>query len=284
MKKTLTSLSFISGALLSVSKVYAARVYIETETVLSDPNKLTLFFKIDTEGRSINAIEGSFQLAGFSKNVTSIHTGGSAFTLWPNKPSLQGDIVSFVGGAPTGSSGEHLLLFTVTTSHTPTDESFISFGDIVAYENDGLGSQLQIVENPVKVSALHPVANRTPHNDTVPPETFSIQLGRDVNVFEGKYFISFSAVDAQSGIKHYEIKEGKAEPVRSSSPYVLQDQTRQSKITVTAIDNAGNVRSETYTSLPSFLHSTEFIILTVLVIALLALIIKKSRKLLSLRK
>ncbi len=76
--------------------------------------------------------------------------------------------------------------------------------------------------------------------DVAPPEPFDLKIGQDPSVFEGKYFLSFATTDKTSGIDYYEIKEGERDFKKVSIPYLLEDQTLQSKITVKAVDKAGN--------------------------------------------
>ena len=88
--------------------------------------------------------------------------------------------------------------------------------------------------------------------DTTPPEDFKPEIGRDPAIFEGKYFLSFATTDETSGIDYYEVKEapkeilrlptgqGKRDFKRAGSPYLLEDQYLKSKISVKAVDKAGN--------------------------------------------
>lgn len=83
--------------------------------------------------------------------------------------------------------------------------------------------------------------------DGTAPEPFKPEIGRDPSIFEGKYFLSFSASDETSDIDHYEISEmkGNKEKIEwktGKSPYLLKDQTLRSKILVKVVDRAGNER------------------------------------------
>lgn len=61
-----------------------------------------------------------------------------------------------------------------------------------------------------------------------------ITLAQDENLYDGKKFISFETTDKESGISHYEVKEGAYPIVRAEMNYVLIDQKGKSDITVTA--------------------------------------------------
>jgi hypothetical protein len=79
--------------------------------------------------------------------------------------------------------------------------------------------------------------------DKTPPEPFELAIAQDPTVFDGKYFLSFYTTDKISGIDYFEIKEGKEDFKRITSPYVLEDQALESKIIVKAVDKAGNERA-----------------------------------------
>ena len=93
--------------------------------------------------------------------------------------------------------------------------------------------------------------------DTTPPDDFAITVAHDANTFDGKFFIVFSTVDKQSGVHHYEVMEDdparlgfvygksvKSEWKTVTSPYLLADQTLESRVVVRAIDNAGNIQEK----------------------------------------
>ncbi len=86
--------------------------------------------------------------------------------------------------------------------------------------------------------------------DTVPPKPFEPKIGQDSSLFEGKHFLSFTALDEASGIDYYEVKEQprmlgiaqKGEWQKKESPCLLTDQSLRSIIKVKAVDKAGNER------------------------------------------
>ena len=85
--------------------------------------------------------------------------------------------------------------------------------------------------------------------DAASPEEFSLEMGQDPVLFEGKYFLSFATTDKTSGIDYYEVKEGKKDFKKAQSPYLIKDQSLTKKIIVQAYDKAGNETTAEY--LPS---------------------------------
>jgi len=78
--------------------------------------------------------------------------------------------------------------------------------------------------------------------DTRPPEEFKPEIAE----IEGKKYLVFSTTDKTSGVDHYEVLEtrDKKQDIwkKVESPYLLEDQSLQSKILVKAVDKAGNER------------------------------------------
>ncbi len=132
--------------------------------------------------------------------------------------------------------------------------------------NDGAGTeaknvsikplQLSIVAAPKAApaagAALPVVKKEVSLADKTAPESFTPLVSRHPLVADNRYFISFFAVDKDSGIDHYEVRE---EPflislfsnrfirdwTRSETPYVLSIQWWASTVRVRAVDRAGNI-------------------------------------------
>ena len=79
--------------------------------------------------------------------------------------------------------------------------------------------------------------------DKTRPQKFSIEMSHDPSVYNDRYFVTFGTDDVDSGISHFVVTEGDLPQVKSSSPYVLQNQDPKAHISVSAYDNAGNVRT-----------------------------------------
>jgi hypothetical protein len=113
--------------------------------------------------------------------------------------------------------------------------------------------------------------------DTTPPDPFTPEIASDSALFGGQYFLVFAATDQQSGIDHYEVREGSSSWVTATSPYLLKDQTLSHSIAVRAFDKAGNFRlvrlpAEHPTPAPSPNAPFEWGIVIVLFVVLLFLI------------
>ena len=205
---------------------------------------------VDTGGKEINALQGALQITGSAK-ISGVDTGGSIFNLWPEEPELvQNQEITFTGGTGGGVYGNKLRTFNFYITPTAAGNIVFTPVGIIGYLNDGLGTTLAGDGTSLTIQAVNQPANSNTNNnlslqeDKTPPDPFTINLGRDESLFDGKYFISFYATDGDSGINRYEVKEGNSAFETSDNTYVLKDQTLRSEVSVKAIDNAGNERVE----------------------------------------
>jgi len=115
--------------------------------------------------------------------------------------------------------------------------------------------------------------------DTTPPEEFSLEIGQEPALFEGKYFLSFATTDKTSGIDYYEIKEGKGGFKKAQSPYLIKDQSLTKKIIVRVYDKAGNETTVEYLSLEAKKPFPWWVIILIVIgLAAVRWIITKRRK------
>lgn len=204
---------------------------------------------VDTEDQEINAIDGSITLEG-NYEVRTVSVAGSIFDVWANKPSIEGNKITFVGGSTAGVFGSRLKVLSIAVK--PLDSEGIQFSsqDAKVFLNDGVGTAVT-AEGVSKQIFVAQGTDATPRNeleelileDKTQPESFDVIVGQDFDTFEGKYFASFNAVDAGSGVNRYEVIEEGYPAVRSGNTYVLRNQDLSGTLIVKAVDNAGNVRT-----------------------------------------
>lgn len=239
----------------------AAYLYPEAQHIdIVAQDKFLVSLKLNTEGKVLNSLEG---LVGvYSPNgpvyIRDVSLGGSDFSLWPGKPSVsfgkESSSISFTGGVPGGLNKTDSLLFTISLTADNPGEVYIVPVSLTGYLNDGKGTPISVNANQLKLiigKADRPLRDEWQEvvtTDTEPPLPFTIALGQDTSVFDGKQFISFNTTDRQSGIDHYEVKEGERTPVRSGTTYILQNQDQLETITVFAYDKAGNMQTATFSA------------------------------------
>lgn len=250
--------------------------------------------RLNSEGQSVNVVEGDLQInSPDGLMIREISISGSSISLWSRKPSLSEDkrTISFAGGSPGGFSEPNALLFKVFfTAQQVGTASFIP-RDIKAYLNDGKGTLTSQSLKSFTTKVVAPGPNyqvkddwtRIVSSDNMPPEFLAATPGQDDDTFGDKTFLMIQGSDYQSGIDHYEVKEGNSDFIRSGNVYVLQDQTLSVPLTIRAVDKAGNIR--TLVIEPSFAKKYRKgifvfggIILIGIVVVILALLKKKKNK------
>lgn len=270
---------FILSLTLIVVPVFSAQALTISVQSPTQPLQIgkTSLIKIYLENRDqskeINALEGKLKIS-HPDEVVSITTGGSIFNLWPVKPSLEKDTISFAGGTPSGVFGGSLNVFTIAVKPKTDKEWQFSFEGVSAYLNDGSGTKLAVSGTAIKIPVSKTGVKGDEYStlissDTLAPQGFNVDLGRDPALYDGKYFISFYASDNESGIKRYEVTESGYPTVRSGSVYVLQDQSLTGTVKVKAIDNAGNERVKTV-KLQNGNPWSKFIIIIVIIAIIIA--------------
>lgn len=206
----------------------------------------TIMVRLDTEGENVNALEAHFTFDTNAFSVSSISDGGSIVNLWVEAPTFSNTsgTIDFAGVIPGGESTADgaIVAIVIVPKETNATTSFTLIS-AQALLNDGRGTRakLSVVSNPFPLVA-GAVASST--IDTQAPDPFTPEIGQDQSIFNGQYFLAFSATDQRSGIDHYEVIEVSSPSSWqvAASPYLLKDQALSSDIYVRAVDKAGNFR------------------------------------------
>ena len=181
-----------------------------------------------------------------------------------------------IPGDPGESNTIARIIFKVPSlivSDRNIEDVSITFGSSTrALLNDGFGTPDKLILGEAEINMLHTKSNATEdwreviNSDKIPPEPFVIELQSNSNIYNGQYYIDFFTTDKQSGVEYYEILEKRPDeavgkrPIRSvfdylfgykkeplnwkrgEIPYLLEDQSLKSVISVKAEDKAGNER------------------------------------------
>lgn len=179
---------------------------------------------------------------------------GSIVSLWIETPHAENNVVSISAIIPTGftqlvnplnqNKGPGLVTKLILKG-TRAGDARITFSPSL-YANDGSGTKLAVPNSTLDVVIDDTVAPTTyTWNDTRLPETFAPTIEHNATTYNGAYVVVFSTSDKDSGISHYEVKEGNGSWFTATSPYRLRDQTLSADISVKAVDKAGNERIAT---------------------------------------
>lgn len=263
MKKLLF---IIISLILFPNFALAAILYLEpAEASYYQGDSFITEIRIDSEEECINTVDVNLSFPKDILEVIDFSSGNSMISLWLNPPAINRNLglISFTGGIPggycgilPGDPGKSNLLGKIIFKVKNQDENRaeINFLDnCQVLLNDGLGTPAVLKTQGAVLTILSGIPDTTKEEwreelikDSTPPEPFEIEVSEESSVFGGKYFVTFSTQDKQTGVDFYEVKEGNKDWKRGESPYLLEDQNLTSIIKVKAVDKAGNERIAEY--------------------------------------
>jgi len=110
----------------------------------------------------------------------------------------------------------------------------------VTFSNLNDGVYYFILKEKINEDEWTVIGKRRGMIDTQSPLPIETEISNDKYLYDGQYFLIFSTTDKGSGVDYYTIKEGTNLTNNAQSPYILQDQTQEDTIIITAYDKAGN--------------------------------------------
>ena len=259
----------VIGLFITTTSVHAATFSILGPKTISVGETFKATVVLDTEGDDVNALEGKLVYTKELIELTNISTTQSIVSLWavPLQKNTAAD-ASFAGGIPGGYTGEgNVAVLTFTARNLGDAEISITSERVL--KSDGKGTPVSISTNPYHVRIIESLPQDVSHQgeskpeatnekaiDVSPPEPFSLYVAKDSSMFKGKWFLVGQAVDKESSIAGYRVYESSHAVAEDEAytllrkegvyitgfPYVLQDQSRKSYITVAAYDENNNVR------------------------------------------
>jgi hypothetical protein len=260
---------FVSG------KVEASSLLLKpSNTMMGIGEQFYVDVMLDTGGKRVNGIEGSIKFPPENISFIRAEEGASMISLWVEKPALEGDSIHFAGVIPNGFDGVidpfnpkvklPGLIIRLVFEGKKEGDPIISSSQFYTTLNDGLGTMDNIAQSDTKLfiqNISNPIIYKT-KNDTSPE--LKAYVTRDPNLFDNKYVLVFDAKDNKTGIKEVLIKEGRGQWKKIESPYLLEDQTRHSIITLQATNYSDVSITMTIESLPYNLFSVRNILVAVI--------------------
>lgn len=278
---------FVNGATLS----------IDTDLDTIGPNdNFIVTVKVDELITCINTIDAELSFDKDKIKYVDFLSGESIISLWVDSPSNfsakeinNSGVIKFSGGIPGGYCGKvpgdpgdsnyvAKILFKADQDvhNIGALKTSIEFQKLDVYIHDGLGTLDEVTPIDktldIKSTSTETIDSEVLiRTDKISPEPFVVSLFQNSEIFNGRYYIVFHAVDKQTGIDHYEVmeitpeelygdlqkkswlerlflrKKQSAEWKRTiERPYLLSDQSLESIIKVKAVDKAGNERLVEY--------------------------------------
>ncbi len=251
------SLLCVLGVGMVPRTLYAAIIQVVPQAAaVAVGQTIRLDVVLDTESDSINAFQGELDL-GPNISDLRIENGQSIAGAWLQEPNHEpgSPRVIFSGIIQNGFKGVGVL-FSVFVSTGIEGEIMVTPGNLSILKNDGKGTEAVAKPLSGTFAAVRKLDITLPEvaKDEGKPLAFTPVIGKSQDLFEGNYFVMFNALDAGSGIDHYELLESKKElPARAldrsgkdwkvvANPAVLNDQNLSSFIYVRAVDRYGNTQ------------------------------------------
>jgi len=296
---------YLSITAFSLFLIIFSSGFCQASSVYLDPEKEEYYkgevfiveILVDTETECINTVDIGLSFDPSVLKVEDFSKGESLLSVWLKEPEFfneEGRLL-FSGGIPGGYCGRlpgdpgksnilGKVIFSVK-SHIPGETQVVFSNDSRVLLNDGKGSDSKLHTIGSTFTVLSGRSNNPRHEwqnkieeDKTSPEPFEIKISREESVFDGKYFISFSTIDKQTGVDHYEIKEGGECWKVVSSPYILENQKLDKIIKVKAVDKASNERIVEFVPDNNSILNYLFLIFSVLIIIITVQFFYRKRK------
>jgi hypothetical protein len=224
----------------------AASIQFEQQAdVVQVGDVLTVAILLNTEGKTVNAIEAELTYGAQELELREILDGESIVNFWVQPPKeIETGKVIFSGITPGGITGRDLNLLTLSFEAKKEGVGSVLLERVEVLLHDGLGTALETTVVPLSFniqgqSTVSAVS--TEYIDIEPPEPFLPVVATDPDVFNGRHFLVFDTEDKGSGVEFYEVREGEFGAYeRATSPYDIKDQSLSKKLFVKAIDKEGN--------------------------------------------
>lgn len=306
----------ISGLSLS-SEAFAQSLSlksVKSEYRVGDSFAVSL--AINTDGKPINTVSGTIIVPPEMLKIIDVRSGNSIISLWVERPheDVGRGTIAFTGGVPGGFNGSDGPIVSFGVRAARAGSVTLDVRDFRVLLNDGEGTEVNASIKPltitIKEAAPKPVPPPSkkgeevlpppapspepqevyqPAPDTVPPEPFAPLISQHPSVADNKFFVSFFAVDKDSGISHYEIREEpvvlswftnvfSADWVRGESPFVLRNQLWINRVRVRAYDNSNNVIESVAVKPLDLIVIWILVIILIVIIAALMIYISRLRQ------
>jgi hypothetical protein len=244
--------------------------------------------KLDPEGEVINSLETRIFYPHDLLKLSGIEDGSSFISMWLERAHEENGVISLSGIVPRGFNGNISDLeyskfspgdvVTLTFEPIKAGTAVIGVSSSTALLNDGLGTKASLKYGSATISIGDYINNVVIDNTDVTSPDFTYAEAHYDTTLGGQYLF-FVASDKDSGIDHYEIKDGDIWRI-AQSPYLITQDV--GVYYIKAIDRAGNEKiKEIQTPVSSNTFSS--LILWLVVIALVFLVvwrilIKKNKK------
>ena len=252
MKMQSMLIKILSVVFLLPSIASAATLSISAEPNIvgvGDSVNLTVF--IDSTS-PVNAFAGLLKCSDLYLKPLRVDDGSSIVSAWITRPTVSDAGIDFAGITPGGFVGASGKLFSAVYKALSEGTATCDLREIEVLRNDGEGTKEPVHNSPLMIIVKkEPTGGFQMPADSEAPESFTVYRGQNEALFDGHPYLTFTALDKQSGMNHYEVLETRL-PLwlqihgwkSIGTTYMLEDSYGTSDVYIKAVDNADNERVE----------------------------------------
>lgn len=224
--------------LLATPALASDGIFLSAEKISDGTTVVTV--QVAATTTAINALEGELILPKDARWF-DVRTGSSVVRYWLEAPSYSDGKVSFSGIMPGGfvgtvAAGGLTGAGTVFSIRTDAYEGVVALERVALYLNDGEGTKITLPVTSVSLSESI-IAKDAVVDDRIPPSWVAAERISEQSI----PMLALDAVDKETGVAYFEVREGLGTWTRTSNTYVLTD-TDAYVISIRAYDYAGNYR------------------------------------------
>ncbi|MEY2702891.1 MAG: hypothetical protein RLY43_1529 [Bacteroidota bacterium] len=245
MFKKITKIFILTLIISTGTFAYSAEISMQSANsniYTGDIFKVTIL--LNTK-ESANAIDGVIKYPKEILKLKEISDGNSVINFWIEKRELSDDQVIFSGITPGGIRGTNQKILTLVFEAQKEGSASIIFENSSALASDGNATNiLSSIKNiTLDIGKGEDNSSFESTVDLEIPENFNPEIIKDENIFDSKNTLIFATQDKESGISHYQVKEGYLSFYKEvESPYLLKNQKLNKDIFIKAFDMQGNYR------------------------------------------
>lgn len=236
-----TIIIFKANTIFAGSVDFTNKTYEDVKT----GDEISIGINLKTDNESYNTVSGKL-LIDENFEIKQIKTGNSIISAWIENPAKSKNNELVFSGIIAGGFNGDGQIFEIIAIPKSSGILNSSLSEIFIYKNDGAGTEEKDASKNLNISVRNILPGEKNSKitliDKISPEKFEVNLIQDKNIEDGKYILIFEAIDKGTGIKTYEVLEGKKLFKQAESPYVLKNQRINERIYVKAIDYEGNER------------------------------------------
>jgi len=155
MIKKIFFFGIVTASILFVQITHAATLsFVSSANTASIGKTVTVSVRIDSQGQSVNAAQGTIVYPAGILQVVSINHSNSVFNIWGQEPAVNTSTgaISFLGGGTNSFTGTSLYILDVTFMVKGAGLATLDFANAGVTAGDGTGANILTGTNPLSIT------------------------------------------------------------------------------------------------------------------------------------